>query len=295
MSVNAINAAEPQKKSNPMGMAIGTGVVTGAAGAGAGYMWGGKTPSLEEVFAQDHDAFTSTKEAIKGKDAADVKKVDDAHADIQTKVKKERDALEKAQDEVKRLTNEIKDYADKDNLDNKVNEAKKALNEKKVTAKIDEKEVENYTYEQAKQAKEDKQNAFNAITEEGEKKTGAQKALNEAEENLKLFEAEENAFKDAEKAVNDAKAARFEELVNAAKDDKDPYKAAKNTLTEAEGKLKTATDTAIGNLADDVKAAFNKVKGALTEGKGKAAMWWGLGAAAVGLILGYIFGGKKEA
>ncbi len=295
MSVNAVNAAEPQKKSNPMGTAIGAGVVTGAAGAGAGYYWGGKTPSLEEVFAQTPDEFTSTKEAIKGKDEADVKKVEDAHADIQSKVATEQELKNKAQAEVDRLTNEIKDYAEKETLDKNVEDAKKALNDKKVTAKIDEKDVENYTYDQAKQAKADKQAAFDAITEEGEAKTKAQKALTEAEENLKLFDGEKTALDDAEKAVKDAKAAKFEELVNAAKDDKDPYKAAKNALTEAEGKLKTAKDTAIGNLADDVKAAFNKVKGALTEGKGKAAMWWGLGAAAVGLVLGYIFGGKKEA
>lgn len=92
MSVNAINTADvqPQKKNNAGG-AVGAGIGLGAAGATAGYFFGGKTPSLEEVFAQEPDTFQASMAKAEKKDADAAKTLKDEmkaineDADVKTK------------------------------------------------------------------------------------------------------------------------------------------------------------------------------------------------------------------
>lgn len=64
MSVNAINAAEPQQKKSSAGSAVTAGIGLGAVGGTAGYFSGNKRPDLDKVFAMEPDTFeTATKDA----------------------------------------------------------------------------------------------------------------------------------------------------------------------------------------------------------------------------------------
>lgn len=296
MSVNAVNAVDAQqpKKSNA-GTAVGAGVGLGALGAGAGYLWGGKTPSLEEVFSQEPDTFKASMEKAKEKDAEATKTLEnemkaiDENADVKAK-KAVADAKAK---EVETAIKGRTDYENKASLDQAVTEKKTALDAKEVdVAKADGTEgTRKIKYATAKTELEQAQSAVDNLAENAteEVKTAAKNKLETAKANLAKFDTEANALKEAEQAVFDAKKVKFE-----ADDATKTLREAAATATED---LKTARKGIIDKLKDKntVTEAFGKIKKALTEGKGKAAAIYGGIALAVGLLAGAMLGGKKEA
>lgn len=303
MSVNAINAADqqPQRKSSPMVPAVGAGVVTGLAGAGAGYLWGGgkHVPTLEEVFAQKPDEFTATMKTATdaGKEAADVDKVKTAYNDVSAKVATEQSAYDTAKSEVDKEINRMTDAdgetAIKDANDKVTNRKAKEVDVREFNEKGEViKDAAGNETKKKVHVLEMKQEIEGLEKDIKDPAKEAQKANNEAKLNAlkNEYKAELEALEAEEKALKDLKVAKFEEL---AKND-GTQKTLKANLTTAEETLNNARKTAIGNVAEEAKTAFGNIKGALKEIKwGKIGMWGGI-AAAVGLVAGYILGGSKN-
>ena len=303
MSVDAINAANPQQTQNSsMGTAIAAGLGTGALGAAAGYQWGGGkyTPSLEEVFAQKPDVFETTMQKAKdaGKEDAKINDVKTAYNNVAAKVTAEQSAYDTAKinldAEIARMPDADGETAIKD-ANEKVTNRKakevdvKTFNEKgEVIKDASGKEVTKKIHVlEMKQEIEGLEKDIKDPTKE------AQKANNEAKLNAlkNEYKAELEALEAEEKALKDLKVAKFDKLA----ENDGTQKTLKTTLTNAETELNTARKTAIEALDDNAKNAFKEIKGALKEIKwGKIGMWGGI-AAAVGLVAGYILGGSKEA
>ena len=188
MSVDAINAAEPQQRKHSTGAAIGTGVALGAAGAGGAYWLGGSRPNLEKVFEMTPDTFeTATKDA-EGEAQPDAKTIKKEIKALNSKTYEPKaDAKNAFEAEVKKQT-----LAD----DHEAMTAQKWAKE---------------TYETKLLEK------INEGKEEGQKlkdlPKDTTKAYKDAEEALKDSEA----FKTLEKANADVKAAKAEAFRNAAK------------------------------------------------------------------------------
>lgn len=267
MSVNAVNSApaEVQKKKGTSVAAptIGLGVV----GAGAGYLAGGKRPSLEQVFAMEPDKFESHVKAAEGE------------------VKTEAD---KIGTEIKNLNDEngefTPDKAKKEAFDTEVKNQK--LADDAVETKALKEANENYDKKLLEELNKDKKDgekfAKTADAPEDARKT-AKEALKESDE--------AKAVKTAENNVRSAK----EKLVRESADDK--VKNIVNEFDEAVEAAKTKKKEKITALVGDekMKAAFEKIKKLFPkEGKGKAAAIWGGIAAAVGLAAGLVLGGNKK-
>lgn len=293
MSVNAINTADvqPQKKNNAGG-AVGAGIGLGAAGATAGYFLGGKTPSLEEVFAQEPDTFKTSMAKAEAKDADAAKTLKDEMEAINENadVKAKQAVADAKANEVNQQIVARTDYDNKAELDQAVTDKKAALDAKEVEI------TENGTtkkikYSEAKQAVTDAENGVKNLAADAadDVKKAATDKLEAAKNNLANFDNEANALKDAEKNLFEAKKAKF--------DADDATKALRDEASKAVDELKTAKKGLIDKLKDknNVTEAFGKIKKSLTEGKGKAAAIWGGIALAVGLIAGAVLGGKKEA
>lgn len=290
MSVDAIN----QQHASSYAPAIAGGLTAGAIGTTAGYFWGGKRPTLEEVFAQDADTFKSSMQKAESKDAASAQVLKDEMNRITT----DANVSAKQTDYTRAKTNmdlniaNIADYENKAELETNYNTAKNALNTKEV-------EIDNGSGSTVKKDFNTVKNAHGQAKAEYEAAADADKAakkevLDKAQKELDLFKSESEAFKNAEKAIADAKLKKFEEL---AKTEGSAEKELKAAFTTAESELNTAKQTFIDGLKDNtaVKDAFKKIKGALIEGRGKAMMIWGGIALAAGAIGGLLMGGKKEA
>ena len=122
MSVNAINGVNPQQgqdKRSVLPGAIAGGTVLGTAGAAAGYMWGGKSPSLAEVFAQEDDAFTKTMDKLGETDSEAVKTLKEERNAILSDagIADKKTAYEQKLSEVSDAINDRTDYANKAELD----------------------------------------------------------------------------------------------------------------------------------------------------------------------------------
>jgi hypothetical protein len=303
MSVNAINAAEPQHKSSA-GAAIGTGLVLGAAGVGAGYLFGGKRPSLEELIKNsEKDTFTRT--AVTELDADAAGKLAAAKAEYQAAGTDELKTLRQKNKAVTRLVEQaaVENSAE---LETNITNAQTKLAEKEVTIGDKQYKLADIKAETQKanaDLKTAKANLAaagdNATDEMKTAVTNAEEAVTKAKNNAKAFkdgakEELENVTK-ARKALYDARVASFENL--AANDG--AHKTAKTAATEAEqafstikgNKLKTILENEENvNAYKKVAKAFEKV------GQKKAALIYGGIAAAVGVIAGAILGGgKKEA
>ncbi len=295
MSVNAINAAEPQHKKHSAGAAFGTGLTLGAAGALAGHKWGGKTPSLEEVFAQDADTFEASMQKAEGKDPEAAKALRDEMKaiDEDNDIKAKKAAADTKANEVKTAIEGRTDYENKAELGNAVTEKKAALNNKEVeVANADGSEgTRKIKYSDANKEVNDAEEALKKLTNDAtdEARTAAQTKLDAAKANLAKFDEEAKALDEAKQAVLDAKKAKFEA--------DDATKALREDASKAADELANARKGIIDKLKDKntVTEAFGKIRKTLTEGKGKAAAIYGGIAAAVGLLAGYIFSGKKEA
>lgn len=296
MSVNAINAADAQQqKKSSMGPAVAAGTVLGAAGVGAGLIWGGKTPSLEEVFAQDADTFEASMKKAEEKDSASAKTLRDEMKAIgeDADVKAKQTAAETKAQEVKDAIEGRTDYENKATLDQAVTDKKTALNEKEVEVpKADGTEgTKKIKYAEAKSEFEAAENGVKNLAADAaeDAKTAAKNKLEAAKANLAQFDAEANALKEAENAVFDAKKVKFEA--------DEATKTLREAATKASDELANARKGVIDKLKDKntVTEAFGKIKKSLTEGKGKAAAIYGGIALAVGLLAGAMLGGKKEA
>ena len=296
MSVNAINAADAQqqKKSN-VGSALATGLGLGAVGGTAGYIWGGKTPSLEEVFAQDADTFEASMKKAEEKDSASAKTLRDEmqKIDDNADVKAKKTAADTKANEVKAAIEGRTDYENKATLDQAVTDKKTALDTKEVEVpKADGTEgTRKIKYTEAKSEFEAAENEVKNLAADAAEdvKTAAKNKLEAAKANLAQFDAEANALKEAENAVFDAKKVKFEA--------DEATKTLREAASKASDELATARKGVIDKLKDNnaVTEAFGKIRKALTEGKGKAAAIYGGIALAVGLLAGAMLGGKKEA
>lgn len=269
MSVDAINAAQPQQKHNT-GAAVGTGVVLGAAGAGAGYWLGGSRPNLEKVFEMTPDTFTT------------------ATKDAEGEAKTAADSIGK---EVKALNG--KAYAPEkkavDAFDAEVNKQTLANDHEAVTAQKSAKETyDAKLLEKINEGKEEGKKLDKLPAESSKEYKDAKKALTDSE-----------AFKALEKADADVKAAKAEALRNASKEEgKEALAKIVKDYDDAVAKAADKKAAKITELAgkDEMKSAFDKIKKMFPkEGKGKAAAIYGGIAAAVGLIAGYLLSGGKSA
>lgn len=301
MSVDAINAAEPQRKS-PVGAAIGTGVVLGAAGAGTGYLMS-KRPDLEKVFAMPADKFEAAT-----KDAKDeVKTAADTIAEGRNEYAKagetERATLgSKIMKRAEFINNEEKVKPDNlDALKNKVAEEKGKLDAKKVKVDDADKSYQELTNEvKTKRAEWIKAKKALAGAAEGDAKTEAQtklndakKALDKAIENRKTFKAEVGNYIKAERDLSKARIEKFNSIKGEGE-----AKALSDALTEASNKFQEVKKTKMTELVgkQEYKDAFAKIQKLFSrEHVGKNMGIYGGIAAAVGLIAGYLMGGKKEA
>lgn len=157
MSVNAINGVNPQQgqdKRSVLPAAIAGGTVLGTAGAAAGYLFGGKKPSLEEVFAQDPDTFESNMKKMGEKDAEATKILQDERNVIyeDADVKAKKDALKQKVKEIEKLVYARTDYANKAELDKTLADAENELKNLAKDATDAEKNAVNAKIENAKNA-----------------------------------------------------------------------------------------------------------------------------------------------
>ena len=268
MSVNAVNSAPvdaPKKKSSSSVAAptIGLGVV----GAGAGYLAGGKRPSLEEVFKMAPDTFESH--------------VKEAKDEVKTEA-------DKIGEEIKKLNDEngefVPDKAKKEAFDSQVNGQK--LADDAAETKALEKANENYDKKLLEELNKDKKDGekFAKVSDApADAQKAAKEALKDADETKALKTAEKNVRTAKEKLVRESADENVKKIV---KEFDDAVEAAKTKKTEK-----------ISNLVKDenMKSAFDKIKKMFPkEGKGKAAAIWGGIAAAVGLIAGLVLSGNKK-
>jgi len=295
MSVNAINAADaPQQKKSNAGTTIGAGVGLGAVGAGAGYMWGGKTPSLEEVFKQDADTFEASKAKMAEKDATAAATVIDEYDKISNDpdVSGKQSAYDTKKTEVDDKIKEVTDYDNKTTLDGKVTEAEEGFTKEKTVKIGDTDTTVKYdsldAYKEDKKTLEEAEKAVANATDDATKAT-AQSKIDELKPKVEAFRSDAEKLEKAQTDVFNAKKAKF--------DADDATKELRGQLETAANDLKAARETAVGKMkpSEALTSAFGKVRKALTEGKGKAALWYGIGAAVVGLLAGALLGGKKEA
>lgn len=133
MAVNAVSSANvvgiPQQQNQASGLPLGSSLTLGALGAGAGYLFGGKKTSLEEIFAQDPDKFESTMKKIGEKDAEVAKILQDERNAVyeDANVKAKNNAFEQKATEMKKAINARTDYANKTELDKALTDAKDEL------------------------------------------------------------------------------------------------------------------------------------------------------------------------
>lgn len=130
MAVDAVNQANvagaQQQRNRTSGLPLGSSLVLGAVGAGAGYLFGGEKPSLEEVFAQDPDTFESTMKKIGEKDAEAAKILQNERTAIyeDENVKAKNEALKQKAEEIEKVVKARTDYANKAELDKALLDAK---------------------------------------------------------------------------------------------------------------------------------------------------------------------------
>ena len=303
MAVEAVNGVEPQKRQHSVGAAIGTGVVTGLAGAGAGYLWGGGkyVPTMKEMLDKDEVEFSSAmKKAEEAKkDAADIQAVKDARTSYLSATEEAERNLVLAETKYNGYVNGIADDASEE-IKTANSELKTAQDAKREVTVYDDNGVakksgENVVKEEltATQMKDKVQQLEQQVVVE--KVAGNSAKAADLQKNLEAvkaeYKAELDALEKAEKGVYSAKETVFL-ASEAAKDEaKDECKAVKD-LAAKKSALEDAKTNAMKNVSEDATKAFDKIKNVFKEIKGgKLALWAGI-AAVVGLIAGYALSGK---
>lgn len=294
MSVNAINAANPQQKQgSSVGAAISTGVGLGVVGAGAGYFLGGKRPDLEKVFAMPADKFESATKDLKDAEKEAAEKLAAGRKELE-------DAVKPKIDEFKTKTSERKAIIEKIDPENakliqNLEKANNDLTAKTVDIGGKDKDL-NTVREELKEAKKGIKNLAKDADEAT--KNAAKERLTKAEADYKAFKegakAELEAYVKAERELNTARVTKYQAEAAEGK----PYNALEKEISEIRKGYKEAFNTKMNALKDnkEYQDAFGKIKKLFPkEGKGKAAMIYGGIAAAVGLVAGYIMGNSKQA
>ena len=299
MSVNAINAADqqPQRKSSPIVPAVGAGVATGLAGAGATYLWGGGkyVPTLPEILEKDKVEFESTmkKATDAEKKAEDIKAVEDAYQKVATETAGKQGELKAAQTNYDLKVAEMKDP---DGVtDGPISKAKADLDEANKQKEVRKFKADGSVDEGTSKMKpSEMKDQIKTLEERIKTASEADKEnLNKQLEAIKNeYKPHIDAFDAKNKALTEAKESRLKAI--AAEVAESEEKQVLDTLDNAKKNLNEARKNAIKNLGEDATKAFDNIKGALKEIKwGKIGMWGGI-AAAVGLVAGYILGGSKN-
>ena len=293
MSVNAINAADPQQKQgSSVGAAISTGVGLGLVGSGAGYFLGGKRPDLEKVFAMPADKFESATKDLKDaeKEAAD--KLAAGRKELQDAVEsKYKEFSAKTHERAAKISAIAPENAE---LATNATTAESELNAIKVNIGGEEKSLKD-----VRDAVKNARAQVKAATTD-EAKNAAKEELKKALDDYNAFSKDEKAkaaiekYAKAEHELNTAKVAKY----NADAAEGKPYNALEKEISEIRKGYKDAFDTKMNALKEnkDYQEAFGKINKLFPkEGKGKAAMIYGSIAAAIGLVAGYFLGNSKEA
>jgi chromosome segregation ATPase len=295
MSVDAINAANPQQKQgSPVGAAVGAGVGLGLAGAAGGYFLGGKRPDLEKVFAMPADKFESATKDLKDAEKEAAEKLAAGRKELEDAVKPKIDEFKtKTSERARKIAGITPEKAE---LITNAEKANNDLTAKKVN--IGEKEKDLTTVrEELKEAKKGVKNLAKDADEAT--KNAAKERLTKAEAYYKAFKegakAELEAYVKAERELNTARVTKYQ--AEAAKDGT-AEKALNEAIAKIRNEYKEAFNTKMNALKDnkEYQDAFGKIKKLFPkEGRGKAAMIYGGIAAAVGLVAGYIMGNSKQA
>lgn len=338
MSVNAINSVDSanagQKKNNTVAITAGSTLGLGAAGVGSAYLWGGKRPSLEEVFKMEPDTFDAKVKDTEGevKEAADkikaeITKLNEGEYAVDPGAKTafdeavERFSLADDALEVKAVTDAETAYntqlAEKSTDADVIKKADDALKDTP-EAKALRTAEENYNKKLLEELNNGRTDAdkLTEISQAGEDELlKAKNAIANSDEMTKL-KAAQNAYepilnkeidKVATEALKDSPQAKAlteaQEALRSAKEaglrSDDAQKAVVKAYDDAVKAAGEKKSTKIGELVnnEEFKSAFGKVKKLFHEGQGKAALLWGCIAAAAGLILGLVLSssGKKEA
>ena len=191
MSVNAVNGVEPQKKSNPIGTAIGAGLLTGGIGAGAGYLWGGaaERPTLKGVLQKDTVDFKSIEEKASDEQKTALNEIKSARESVTTRAGL---TEELKNQKVKIGENEISYNEASADANNKLKAYQKAKGELAVAADAD-KAAKQTAMEEAKaeldKARETRKTVFNEVKKDKITK------LAEVESNKTAFEKVQKLFK----------------------------------------------------------------------------------------------------
>ncbi len=294
MSVNAINAADPQQKQgSPINAAIGTGVGLGLAGAAGGYFLGGQRPDLEKVFSMPADKFESVTKDLKDEEKTAADKIAAGRKELEDAVKPKIDEFKsKTSERASKIAGITPEKAE---LVTNATNAKNDLDAIKVS--IDGKDK---SLKDVRDAVKTKRAAVKAATTEEAKKT-AKDELKKALDEYKEFAKDEKAsaaikkYANAERELNTARVTKYQAEV--AKDGT-AEKALNEAIAKIRNEYKEAFNTKMNALKDnkEYQDAFGKIKKLFPkEGKGKAALIYGGIAAAVGLIAGYILGNNKQA
>jgi len=295
MSVNAINAAEPQQKGNPMASALATGVGLGAVAGGVGYYVGNKRPDLDKVFAMPKDKFeAATKEAAEDlKD--DVKKIAAGRKVYADAIEEKRKPLANARKaKVDLVKSQTPDNIDE--LNKKIADAEDAIKAKEVgenkltkTAVDAEQETARENYRKAEKVVKDA--GENATEEQKNALTDAENKLKEANKKSKEFyngaSEEVTKLRNAKKELANAKRAKVAEA---------EMTKATTDIQEAKKALIDAKTSKLNELTgkQEYKDAFAKIQKLFPKEGGKKIGLIAAGvAAAIGLIGGYIMGNKQ--
>lgn len=290
MSVNAINAAEPQQKGNPMASALATGVGLGAVAGGVGYYVGNKRPDLDKVFAMPKDKFeAATKEA--GEDLkTDVEKIAAGRKEFKDVCV---DGTKAVNEEAKKLNSLARSASVEDTtLAENVEKYEKELKGKSV-------EITNAAGEKETVKMETVINNVNKAKKEladaaENEKAAKQTALNNAMEDYKAFKKHEE-IKEIRKNLREAQRALGKAQWQAIEAD-EAAKGLKDSISKLQTKNTEARTSKLSDLTSkqEYKDAFAKIQKLFPKEGGKKIGLIAAGvAAAIGLIGGYIMGNKQ--
>ena len=285
-------SVEPVNQNNALSSAAMAGVGAGVVGGLGGYLFGGKRPSLEEVFAMPNDTFEAVAKKAEGEDVTKaMQDITNARAVYGEVVKTNDIAISNAAKDKESL---VRALPVEETLTQKVSETKAALEGKKV--KVGDTDL---TYSGVIQTVKDKKSALKSATTDETKATAKaelEKAVNQAREFFKGAKAENDAYNNARTAVRNAQVSKFNEAAKTA--DSAAAKANK-AVTEAIEAKKKAVSGKVEELVknENVQTAFGKVKNLFDKvGKGKAAAWTAaIAAVVVGAITYFVKNNQKDA
>lgn len=274
------------------------GASSAAVGLAAGYLFGGKRPNLEQVFAMDKDTFeAAVKEA-----PADANASVDAIRNARNELADVHNAGVKGVVAAETAKNAVIDKFDVDDaLKNKVKEARNTYVNTEVD--IDGKFNMDSMRTQYNNAVKGVENAEAKLKASPDDKT-LQSALTEAKTNLdnakkvrdtflEKTKSQFDALKQARAEVKQAKIAKFTEAAKVDGSAKNALKGVEDAVTKANEDLGKKLAALKENA--DVKNAFDKIQGMFKkEGAGKTALWAAAILGVLGVVGTYLFANKDK-